>query len=173
VRWQLGYSRRLQAGRTHISKIRYTNTETGIDVKGRMVNLDIHNMRPDIAALETTGRLLSYRPNRSAGELQPKFRSALKAAGRPGFSHTIFPRSCEAFDLLCVGESAHTPGAQHVYLNTALDLTPTPYLMIANGTSELKYEFYGIDFPVLTVVIQLTWPKKGRLSVKVLKQEIS
>jgi len=45
--------------------------------------------------------------------------------------------------------------------------------MIANGTSELKYEFYGIDFPVLTVVIQLTWPKKGRLSVKVLKQEIS
>jgi hypothetical protein len=174
AKWKSGYSRRLQAGRTRVSKkLRYANSDTGIDIKGYMVCLEVHNMRPDIAALETTGRLLSYRPNHSAREIRPKFRSALKAAGRPRFSHTIFPRSREAFDLLCVGESAHTPCEQHVYLNTALDLTPTPHLKIANGTSELTYEFYSIDFPVLTVVIELTWPKKGRPSARVLRQETS
>ena len=172
--WQPDYSRRLRAGQVQVSrKIHYTNQETGIDLTGDMFLLDIHNKRPDIAALEATGRLVSYKPNLSTDEICPKFRSALKAAGKPGFSHTIFPRSHEAFDLLCIGESRHTPGAQHVYLNSALDLAPTPHLEITNGVSELKYEFCSIDFPVLTVVIELVWPQDEPPSAKLLTQEVS
>jgi hypothetical protein len=172
TKWRSDYSRRLQAGRTHVSrKIRYTNRETEINLKGDMWYLDIHNHRPDIAARETTGRLISYKRTGSRVKIRPEFQSPLKATGKPAFSHTIFPRSHEDFDLLCIGESIYHSGEERVYLNSALDLTPTPSLKITNGTWELIYEFHAIEFPVLRVVIELRWPKRGRSWARVLAQE--
>jgi hypothetical protein len=37
----------------------------------------------------------------------------------------------------------------------------------------LEYEFYAIGFPVLKVVIELTWSSSGRLAAKILRQDNS
>jgi hypothetical protein len=170
--WRSDYSRRLHAGRPRVSRgIRYTNPDTGIDLKGDMWILDIHNHRPDIAARETSCKLVSYKRTGSRVTTQSEIQSPLKASGRPSFSHTIFPQSHASFDLFCIGESIYHSGEKRVYLNSALDLTPTPSLRITNGSWELTYEFHAIDFPVLRVVIGLNWPKKSRSWVKVLTQE--
>jgi hypothetical protein len=171
--WSPDYSRRLQAGRTHVSRgMSYSNPDTEINLKkGDMWRLDIHNHRPDIAARETTARLISYKRIGSRVSTQSAIQSPLKASGVPQFSHVIFPRSHESFDLLFIGESIYHSEEKHVYLNSALDLIPTPSLPITRGTWELTYEFHAIEFPVLRVVIKLRWPKKGRSWVNVLAQE--
>lgn len=170
--WQSDYSRRLHAGQTHVSrKMRYSNPDTEINLKGDMWQLDIHNHRPDIAAQEATGRLISYKRAGSRITLPCEIHSPLKASGKSAFSHTIFPRSRETFDVVCVGESIYHSGQRHVFLNSALDLTPTPWLQITNGTWELTYEFLAIGFPVLRVVIELRWPKKGQSAARVVAQE--
>lgn len=170
--WTPDYSRRLRAGEIRLSEVIHYRS-SHIQLKGRMLYLDIHNGRPDIAALETTCRLVNYWIADSGTKIPSSIRSVLKATGKPGFSHTIFPQSHEAFDLLCIGESPHAPGEQHVYLNSALDLTPTPHLNITEGTWELEYEFYAIGFPVLTVVIEFVWPHSGSPSARVLRQGVS
>ena len=43
-----------------------------------------------------------------------------------------------------------------MYLNTALDVRPLPSLPIAQGMWLLKFEFFAIDFPLLTVIVELT-----------------
>lgn len=93
--WSPSYSRLLHAdGLRFQPDIRYGN------LVGTFMYVDIHNRRPDIAALEATGRL---RKLGNHGELRYcEVRSPLKATGRPGYAHTIFPNSHEAFDLLCI-----------------------------------------------------------------------
>jgi hypothetical protein len=104
--WTTDYVRRLRAGELRFAAdlIRYGSAYG--ELVGRFLYLDIQNGRPDIAALEATARLSEY--GRVGDPMHPSaIRSPLKATGRPGFSHTIFPESHEAFDLLCVGE--HRP----------------------------------------------------------------
>jgi hypothetical protein len=182
--WHPGYSRRLLARNLRFSEqpIAYSK-----HLFGYFLYVDICNRRPDIAALETTGRMAAYA---SAGKaLSPSpIRSPLKATGRPGYSHTIFPGSHEAFDLLCVGWSQppelvslpFVPAASGsmisslidgsvyipspaspptVYLNCALDVRPLPSLPISDGIFELRFEFFAIDFPLLLVDIQLLLSK--------------
>lgn len=174
ARWDQdqSYSRRLAADGLRLSEpIRYASGHIGLF--GRMLYTDIHNRRPDIAALETTGRLVSFKRVGASVSLPCEIRSPLKAAGRPGYSHTIFPKSHEAFDMLCIGQSPTSlvPNEEHLYLNSALDLRPTPYLPIEHGDYEFHYEFYSIDFPVLTVCIRLSWPKSGLPSASILSQQ--
>ena len=168
--WRSDYSRRLRAGDLHFrnESIMYSH------LFGRFLYLDVKNDRPDIAALETTARLAELRENGNAFVPTP-IRSPLKASGRPGFSHTIFPRSYETFDLLCVGNctlpmdatvifppatgapiSAPPRKNLGVYLNTALDVAGAPDLHLFPGVWTLRYEFFAIDFPVLSVLIELT-----------------
>lgn len=170
--WKPDYSRRLRAGETRLSEI-INYTSSHIQLTGRFLYLNIHNGRPDIAALEATARLASYWPAGSDTKMPSRIRSVLKATGKPGFSHTIFPKSHEAFDLLCIGESPYARGVERVYLNSALDLIPTPDLPITKGTWEMQYEFYAIDFPLLTVVIELAWPDDGPPSARVLREDLS
>lgn len=98
--WGSDYSRRLEAG-----PLRFSPNDQPIRIPrilGRFLYLDIQNHRPDIAALETTARLSAF--GRLGHDMLPcPIRSPLKATGRSGFSHTIFPNSHEAFDILCVG----------------------------------------------------------------------
>ena len=101
--WKPDYSRRLMADRLRFSDgpIRYANQQGNL-LDGRFLYVDVLNQRPDIAALEASARLAEF--GRSGGALRPcPIRSPLKATARPGFAHTIFPKSYEAFDLLCVG----------------------------------------------------------------------
>jgi hypothetical protein len=49
-----------------------------------------------------------------------------------------------------------TSGESGVFLNTALDVDQAQRLPITSGTWQLRYEFFAIDFPVLSVLIELT-----------------
>lgn len=169
--WKPEYSRRLTAG-----PLRFSSKDTLIATPrffGRFLYLDIQNNRPDIAALETTARLSEYgRPGH--GMVPCAIRSPLKATGRNGFSHTIFPNSHEAFDILCVGWHSNPTAVTfappvsgafvgpypidskpQVFLNSALDLATIPPLEIDEGIWRLRYEIFAIGFPVLTAEIEL------------------
>jgi hypothetical protein len=164
--WEPGYSRRLSAGGLRLADevIRYG------DLTGHFLYLDIHNGRPDIAALETTARLTNYVRAGANDRVPCPIRSPLKATGRPGFCQTIFPNSHEAFDLLCIGLSSYLPGVEQVYLNTARDVVAPQHLPLTRGNWEIEYEFCAIGFPLLRVCIELSWPEGGRASTKILSQ---
>jgi len=185
--WRADYSRRLRADdlRFATELIRYDN------LVGRFLYVDIQNHRPDIAALEATARLAEFGPTGQA--LRPStIRSPLKATAFRGFSHTIFPKSHEAFDLLCVGTYAKqelnflappasgafiTPPVvvhqeRDVFLNTALDVDAPPRLPITPGVWRLRYEFFAIDFPVLSVLVELTVLADNEPSAKLISQEV-
>jgi hypothetical protein len=118
-------------------------------------------------------------------------RSPLKTTGRPGFAHTIFPGSHEAFDLLCVGgfwtptESRLTvPAASDsmqgtpikvrdrgIYLNSALDLAGSGRLPIGAGAWQLRYEFYAISFPLLSVSIAINVTNWDAPNASIISQE--
>jgi hypothetical protein len=186
--WTADYSRRLKADRLRFSDeiIRYGT------LVGQFLYIDVLNQRPDIAALEATARLSGFGP--SGGAILPSsIRSPLKATARPGFSHTIFPKSWEAFDLLCVGIYDHPgelylsapaasgtlvqpitmPQERQVLLNTTLDLAQPPALPITTGVWQLRYEFFAIDFPVLTVIIELDLADWSKPRSKILLQEVT
>lgn len=181
--WTNNYSRRLSAGQLRFSD---ELIQFGTLV-GKFLYLDVLNGRPDIAALETTARLTEF--GTEGQPLQPcPIRSPLKATARPGFSHTIFPESYEAFDLLCVGSynpagTGFVPlaasgyfvapfgGQRSVLLNTALDVAAAPRLPIGLGEWHLRYEFYAIGFPVLSVSVGLTLKDWDEPSARVLNQK--
>jgi hypothetical protein len=100
--WRPGYSRLLRA-----DGLRFSTELISYDgLLGRFLYIDIQNLRPDIAALEATGRLRRY--GLRGGVLKDsEQRSPLKTTGKPGYAHTIFPTSWESFDLLCI-----SPGVQ-------------------------------------------------------------
>ena len=188
--WTSDYSRRLRADGLRLSDevIRY-GTAYG-ELIGRFLYLDIHNGRRDIAALEATARLSMYS---AAGEpMRPSpIRSPLKATGRPGFSHTIFPGSHEAFDLLCVGEhrdpalglnlpvSGSAISApillrnRGAYLNSAYDVIGAGRLPLGARVWLLQYEFYAIGFPLLSVVIELNAVDWDHPTARIVSQEVA
>jgi hypothetical protein len=170
-----------------------TSTKSGSygQLVGRFLYVDIRNGRPDIAALEATARFSEYGP---AGKtLRPSpIRSPLKATARPGYSHTIFPKSHEAFDLLCVGTHRNliepglsVPAAggafegppitlidQGVYLNSALDVVGAGRLPITAGVWTLRYEFYAIGFPLLSLSIELRLTDWSKPVATIISQEV-
>jgi hypothetical protein len=175
--WKSDYSRRLRADGLIFRPVIYSN-HVGSILAGNFLYLDIHNARPDIAALETTARLVEY--GAAGRALQPSnILSPLKASGRPGFAHTIFPRSHETFDLLCVGSLANLSLAPPtaaprlgVYLNSAFDAPWTPLLPMTSRVWTLRYEFLAIDFPVLSVTIELTLRKNRKPAARLMSQEL-
>ncbi|MGA2905339.1 MAG: toll/interleukin-1 receptor domain-containing protein [Candidatus Korobacteraceae bacterium] len=172
AKWTPEYSRRLRTG-----ELRFSDDVLGYqNLRGRFLYLDIKNGRPDIAAMEVTARLVEIAPVGAPWELC-RTRSPLKATGRPGFAQTIFPRSHEAFDLLCVGaylgptQRGPQYGPPGVYLNCALDAVLPP-LPIAIGVWMLRYEFVALEFPPLSVTIELTIQDWGRPSAKIVEEEV-
>jgi hypothetical protein len=101
--WTPDYSRRLTADNLRFSAIPISFGH----IQGTFLYVDVRNGRPDIAALEATARLAEFGRTGGALEASP-IRSPLKATARSGFSHTIFPKSHEAFDLLCIGSRIAT-----------------------------------------------------------------
>jgi hypothetical protein len=63
------------------------------------------------------------------------------------------------------------PPEPGVYLNTALDVTAPPRLPITPGTWQLRFEFFAIDFPVLSVLIELNFSNWNDPTVQILAQE--
>jgi hypothetical protein len=186
-RWTNDYSRRLRA-----DTLRFSNEIIAYGgLAGRFLYLDIRNNRPDIAALEATAKLTEYSSADPQAWQRSRFRSPLKATGRPGFSHTIFPKSHEAFDLLCVGSFSRpdlqwrvpalsgalvpSPTAYEepgVFLNSALDVVGSQRLPVALGVWLLRYQFFAIGFPVLQVCIELTLPNWSEPSARLISEEV-
>jgi hypothetical protein len=165
--WTPDYSRRLRAG-----NIRFSDLITYDDMVGYFLYLDIHNDRYDLAAMETTARLVAYGRSNINKLEQSEIRSPLKATGRPGYAHTIFPKSHEAFDVLCAGSTRDEPYARlaggvvafspslaecsmKIYLHSALDVRPRPSINITQGDWILQYEFVAIGFPLIQVDVEL------------------
>jgi hypothetical protein len=170
--WKADYSRRLIATNPSFSDlVAYFDGLT--QMRGRILYLDILNRRPDTAASDTTARLKNYRKSGAKNWMPSEIRSPLKATRVRGYSHTILPNSSEAFDLLCIGESSDAAGETKAFLNCALDLLPKPCIPITCGVWELECEFYAIGFPVLTVVVEVSWSDNGRLAAKILRQDNS
>lgn len=170
VGWSPAYSRRLVGQKLCWSEeVAYSDGLSALS--GRILYLEIANRRPDTAALETTARLARLRRAGVKTWTASNIQSPLKATKRQGYAHTIFPNSSEAFDLLCIGTPIGSASENHVFLNSALDVTPKPYLPVTPGTWELEYEFYAIGFPVLRVGIKLTWPGDGQPVASILRQE--
>jgi hypothetical protein len=186
--WKPDYVRRLRADRLRFSAPTAYGHAGGL-LEGSFLYLDIRNGRPDVAALEATARLAEF--GRSGEPLRPSpIRSPLKATGRPGFSHTIFPNSHESFDLLCVGAyrtgldrsmpagTAAVEGPpigfapQGVYLNSAHDVIGEGRLPITPGAWLFRYEFYAIGFPLLSVLIELTVTYLTEPAATIVAQEI-
>jgi hypothetical protein len=182
--WAPDYTRRLRPGQIRFSDalINYGN------LVGWFLYLDIHNDRPDIAALGTTARLVAVA--REGKSFQPcEIRSPLKATARSGFSHTIFPKSHEAFDILCIGkyyarpirklsgEIIEQPGLPEpevaAYLNSALDVAPLPKPPLTCGVWVLRYEIFAISFPVLTVLVELNIPDGEPPTARIISQGTS
>ncbi|MDX2151430.1 MAG: hypothetical protein SFV54_11905 [Bryobacteraceae bacterium] len=154
--WDPSYTRRLLGANLRFSPQLLTFGH----LTGYFLYLDILNGRPDSAALETTARLCEIDCN-GKGPVPSAIRSPLKASGRPGFAHTIFPRSHETFDLLCVGRIIEPVQGdvivhpQGVYLNSALDLAGAGCIGTEAGLWRLAYEVIAIDFPTLSVSVEL------------------
>jgi len=145
--WSPTYSRNLLAG-----PLRWDGPIRYKDLEGRFLYLDVQNHRPDAAALNTVARLEALRV--SGREKQPSpNRSPLKVTGQAfAFQQSIWPESHGAFDLLCV---SHTHGSR-VYLNSALDVMPTPLLFDAVGEHRLIYEVFSPGFDRLRIYLRLT-----------------
>lgn len=185
--WRNDYSRRLRAGALHTATTQY-NAATGL-LTGVFLHLDIHNGRPDVAALECTTRLARLKHN--GAWIDSPIRSPLKATGRNAYAHTIFPKSHEAFDILVVGSylAPYTPvpsasglttmptsGSNHgsfssgVFLNSAFDAVPAPSLPITVGAWELEYEIVAIGFPRLTVSVRVDLTEHSMVEARVASQ---
>ncbi|MGO9232201.1 MAG: hypothetical protein ACLQKA_23645 [Bryobacteraceae bacterium] len=185
--WSTNYSRRLRADGLRFSD---PNLQYG-HLVGRFLYIDIHNGRPDIAALEATAKCSGFA--KAGKALGPcPIGSPLKATARPGFAHTIFPSSHEAFDILCVGFhlkqaqlSQTAPAAsgsivgpqmlqwtQGVFLNSALDSVDGHRLDITPGVWEIRYEFFAVNFGVLSVSIELTLSDSYEPGVRLLDQKV-
>ena len=156
--WHAGYSRNLVAGplRMPDEHIQYR------DLRGRFLYADIQNRRPDVGATGVVARLPALRIAGGPWQVSPN-RSHLKVTGQHlAFEQTIWPESHGAFDLLCVDMER----GSRVYLNNALDVSPTPVLLDAVGEHLLEYEVFahGFERVVFTVRLRTTAECTGALA---------
>lgn len=148
--WRPDYTRQLVAGRLRLAEpVRYVGDTCPRDI--RTLHLDIRNERPDMGAMGCVARLARWgihgQPLRVSED-----RSLLKATGLPGFSHTIWPRSHCAFDLLGILMKTQ----RDVFLNSALDVHPRQPIISGPGNYHLEYEVFSQGFPPLIVNVLLS-----------------
>jgi len=173
--WDPGFSRRLFAENVRFEQHTYIHF-TGELMNGRFLSLDIANRRADMAALETSGRLVGFRRpgEKSWRPRSPDHRSLLKASGRAAFSQTVFPGSSETFTLVFMGRlTSSVRSADGVYLVSAIDLNPNNPLPLDPGEWELLYQFYAIEFPPLCVEVSLRYGTFADATAVLLRQYTS
>jgi len=170
--WEPDFSRRLVAENIHFEDGVYRHF-TGELLEGRFLSLDMRNRRTDLAAVESSGRLVGFRRHGDHSWIDRSLvhRSLLKASGRGAFSHTIFPGSAETFSLIFMGcLTGNGVRAEGVYLVSAIDLIPNPALELPPGEWELLYQFYAIGFPPLCVEVHLRYGAFADAAATLLRQ---
>lgn len=147
--WHPDYSRHLTVGAEHWTSPLSYHDHTGIK-KVRVFELDIHNRRNDLTALNAAARLAQLAgPDgtvRTDIDISP-----LKTTGQYGYVHTIWSERHAAWDLFAV----HMETPATISLNSALDVLPRASLISTPGQWSLKYEVCAVAFPVLTFDVKV------------------
>ena len=149
--WTPSYSRHLVVGDAHWTPELDYRDHTGTK-KARFFEIDIHNRRNDVAALNAVAHLRQL--TMPDGSDEPDLdTSPLKAVGQYGFVQTIWPERHVAWDLFAL----HVEEPATVSLNSSLDVIPLRSLISDPGVYRLTYEIFAINFPVLALNLQLWW----------------
>lgn len=145
--WTPAYSRHLRFTELFIpGSMQYGDHTTGPHGRFQKHFLGkVQNNRNDLGALLTIARLDGYF-NRSDGVFSNSTdQSALKASYAKGYSHTIFPRSSQFFDLFTLHHAQ--PGK--LFLNSELDRPERHPIISTPGDYILCYSVFATGFPVL------------------------
>ena len=147
--WMPIYSRHLEVGDPHWTPVLPYFDHTGTKMV-RVFELDIHNRRSDLAALNAVARLT--RLVASGGATRDGLdTSELKVVGHAGYSQAIWPDRHAAWDLFAV----HVDLPATISLNSALDIRPRRPIISSAGEYVLTYEVFAVNFPVLTFDIRV------------------
>lgn len=186
--WDHSYSRNLSVN----GECSWTGPEYYTDhVSGtrlvRILHAEIHNCRPDIAALDFSARLIEIEHN---GKKRPSHdKTPLKISGQMGYSTSIWPKSSCTLDLLSaeippenctfptsvsgvqsrptrgdgtnVAEYVHISASENfnVYLNSASDIYPRSPIISEAGTYSLRYEAFSTGFNPIYFIVELRLPQ--------------
>ena len=145
--WHSRYSRNLIP-----SNLRYTVPLSYGDHTGasrmRAWEVQIHNRRPDAAAINTVC-VLERVLLPDGTHIQPDS-SYLKWSGQAGYERTILPEDFAVVALFSVHDKE--PG---IFLFSLRDVTPRLPIVQADGEYELHYKVYANGFPLLRFSIQV------------------
>jgi hypothetical protein len=145
--WSSDYSRNLVVGQLRLTDELLTYGS----LRGRFLYGDIHNRRLDVGATGVVARLASLSIAGGPVQVSPN-RSHLKVTGQHmAFEQTIWPSSHGTFDLLCI-DARH---GSRIYLNNALDVLPTPWLLDSIGEHMLDFEVLGHGFERISFTVRL------------------
>lgn len=148
--WTPEYSRHLVVGAEHWTPVVPYGDHTGVKCV-RVYELDIHNRRRDLAALNAVARLKRLTLPDGSVRSEIDF-SPLKTVGQPGYVHVIWPERHAAWDLVAV----HTDAPATVSLNSSLDVSPRLPLITTRGVYRLTFEVFAVSFPTLTFTVRLS-----------------
>jgi hypothetical protein len=147
--WRADYTRQLLATNLRLAQpVQYTD-HTGSRAI-RTLHVDIRNERPDIGAVGCIARLARLGMAGQPLQISPD-RSLLKVTGLPAYEQTVWPKNHGAFDLL--GIIVQT--GSHVFLNSALDVSPRQAIIANPGNYHLEYEVFSQGFPPLNIKVLL------------------
>lgn len=148
--WTPSFSRHMSASIRWGGECVFRDHTTGST--GRITKVlhgDVRNHRNELPARHTLCRLVEIRT--PEGGLESPDRSLLKASGRSGYEHTIWPNSAEPFDLL--GIDLQNPGT--VFLHSSMDLVPRNPIIRTIGTYMLRFEVCSEGFPIMNFHVTL------------------
>jgi hypothetical protein len=147
--WDPTYSRHLVVGAEHWTPVLRYGDHTGTK-RVRVYELDIHNRRNDVAALNAVARLkqITLPDGTTRSDIDS---SPLKAVGQPGYAHVIWPERHAAWDLLAV----HADAPATVSLNSSLDVPRLPLVSVP-GLYRVTFEIFAVNFPSLTFTVILS-----------------
>ena len=149
--WTPNFSRHLSITVRWGNCLIYRDQSTGIQGRSsKVLHGDVNNHRCDFAARHTICRLTAITD--TIGLRNPSLdMTLLKASGRAGYEHTIWPNSSEPFDLL--GLDLSTP--PNIYLHSSLDLVPRIPIVSSIGTFQFHYEILSEGFPLFPFTIEI------------------
>lgn len=149
--WTPAFSRHMSITLRWENPCQYFDHTTGSQGRPtRVLHGDVHNHRNDLPARNTICRLAAITD--TTGQMHPSpDTNLLKASGRNGYEHTVWPSSSCPFDLLGLAVGA----SPKVYLHSSLDFVPRNPIVNSTGTFILHYEIISDGFPLYPFSVQL------------------
>lgn len=186
--WDPSYSRNLSVNEecSMTGPEYYTDHVSGTRLV-KILHAEIHNCRPDIAAIDFSARLIEIKNNNGAS-WSSHDKTPLKISGQMGYSTSIWPKSSCVLDLLSVEVPIESctfptptcgtqqrptssdstspgnvfnlvPGDPDVYLNSASDIHPRSPIITEAGKYFLRYEAFSTGFNPIWFIVEFDLPQ--------------